>query len=93
MPFKTKRHKVSAASRRYVFTNGKVSFAGTSESMSNKSVGVSFSSKVSNDDYDLGENKLLKSEIVKIGIISILIIGFQIGLRFAPLNVWLQTLH
>lgn len=87
MPFKTKRQKIVAQQRRYVFGNGKVSFAGINESTGGKNAVLANYSKASEEGFDLGENKILKSEIVKIGAISALIIAMQFALRFAPIKI------
>jgi len=94
MPFKTKRQKIAAAQKRYVFSNGKVSFGGVSQSATDDlPKNRHINSRYADDAADLIQNNTLKPEIIKIGVISLLIIGFQITLRMVPTNVWLGVFH
>ncbi len=91
MPFKTRRQKISAQERRYVFSDGKVSFQGSSATQSEKSRTIT--PVVKSDAENFGETRILKSELSRIIAISFLIIAFQIGLRMAPLPTLLPVLR
>ena len=91
MPFKTRSQKISAQSRRYVFSNGKVSFDGAGEADSEKGSAGSLIAKTRVETF--GETKILKSELIRIGVISFVIIGLQIGLRIAPVSSYIPVLR
>lgn len=94
MPFKTKRQKIAAQQKRYVFSNGKVSFGGASPSAAADSIKLErVSSMYPGDETDLNQNKTLKPEIIKIALISFFIIGLQMSLRLVPSNAWLSVFH
>jgi len=90
MPFKTKRQKIAAQQKRYSFTNGRVSFVGAPQSPTASS---SHAFDFAGVDTESLQNKALKPEIFKIGLISLLIIGLQITLRMLPSGAGLGILH
>lgn len=91
MPFKTRRQKISAQQRRYVFSNGKVNFDGVDESHSEKDSAPSLASQ--NKVETFGETKVLKSELIRIGTISFVIIALQVALRTTPVSSYLSVLR
>ena len=84
MPFKTRRRKVSAASRRLSFSSlGSVTYkTAISESIDHKT-GKNQVHKLTND-VEVGE---VKSELVKIVLLAGLIIGLQIALKILHLQI------
>ena len=79
MPFKTKRQKIAAQSRRYIFSEGTVSLVDP-EAKKKRAEDVNH---VDGFDKDSGvdDRLLLKKEVFKILLVSSLIIISQITLR------------
>lgn len=79
MPFKTRRHKIAAAQRRYTFADGKVSLNDSKESGSDS--GQSQESKYVSDSGTDAKSIFFGRELIKIILISAVIISAQVALR------------
>ncbi len=80
MPFKTRRQKIAAASRKFVFSDGKVSLVTNDKSSREKERG-SQANKVRIDDNFQGTKEELMfvgKDVLKTLIIASLIIAFQL---------------
>ena len=91
MPFKTRRQKISAQERNYVFSDGKVSYQVSGENPFEKSKTIT--PIVKSDAENFGETRILKSELSRIIAISFVIIVLQVGLRMAPISSYLPVLR
>lgn len=83
MPFKTKRQKISAAQRRFIFSEGKVSLVGT-EGRPNSNVTEAAQmgqGDTSYEDSNIDDRLLLKKDLLRILVISFLVIVSQVTLR------------
>ncbi len=75
MPFKTKRQKLSAPSRRYTFSSGKVSIEGSVKAFETTPY------RKSEDSLDKKDKLFLRKDLLKIIVLSSLLVGAQILLR------------
>ncbi len=83
MPFKTKRQKLSAAERRFTFSeDGAVVYKGTSERIDASSGSISSvnltKTPTSNSIEDIS---YIAGDLLKIGLCALVVIGGQVALR------------
>lgn len=83
MPFKTKRQKISAAQRRYTFSEGKVSLVdvGRRPNSDVAEPAQMVQSDISDKGSNIDDKLLLKKDLLRILAISFIVIVSQVTLR------------
>lgn len=85
MPFKTKRHKISAASRHVINYSNSATLSYSSKNSLKKEAAESSQIILKNVRTIEKDYSFVKSELMKILLLATIIIGLQLALKFSNL--------